>query len=170
MTLRRFNMAWLACLTLLLTGCVREAVPAFEEPGIVLTVRCDNPLLATKADGEKDGEQAFNENLIKSVDFLFYPGENPSESTDAIHYIRKELSEDPMQPGHWEATFNLVIKKDVIGLLFDENKKATVYALVNFERGFVGDLSGTSRAELNARRIVTDFAATESGYTQPAVR
>ena len=167
MTLRRFNMAWLACLTLLITGCVREAVLSFEEPGIILKVRCDNPLLATKASGEKDGEQAFNENLIKSVDFLFYPGENPGENTVAIHHIRKELSEDPMQPGLWEATFNLVIKKDVIGLLFDDNNKATVYALVNFERGFVGDLSGTSRAELNARRIVTDFAATESGYTQP---
>ncbi len=167
MTLRRFNMAWLACLTLLITGCVREAVPSFEEPGITLTVRCDNPLSTTKADGEKDGEQGFNENLIKSVDFLFYPGSDPSDDTDAIHHIRKELSEDPMQPGLWEATFNLVIKKDVIGLLFDENNKATVYALVNFERGFVGDLSGTSRAELDARRIVTDFAAAESGYTQP---
>ena len=135
MTLRRFNMAWLACLTLLITGCVREAVLSFEEPGIILKVRCDNPLLATKASGEKDGEQAFNENLIKSVDFLFYPGENPGENTVAIHHIRKELSEDPMQPGLWEATFNLVIKKDVIGLLFDDNNKATVYALVNFERG-----------------------------------
>ena len=96
-------MAWLVCLTLLLSGCVREAVPSFEEPGITLTVRCDNPLLATKADGEKDGEQSFNENLIKSVDFLFYPGENPGENTDAVHYIRKELSEDPMQAGFWEA-------------------------------------------------------------------
>ena len=162
MTLRRFNMVWLACLTLLLTGCVRENVPSFEEPGITLTVRCDNPLLATKADDTKDGEQGFNENLIKSVDFLFYPGETPGENTDAIHYIRKELSEDPMQAGLWEATFNLVIKKDVIGLLFTEanDLKATVYVLVNFERGFVGDLSGTSRAELNAQRIETDFAAT----------
>ena len=169
MTLKRIHMAWLTCLTLLLSGCVREAVPSFEEPGITLTVRCDNPLLATKADGEKDGEQGFNENLIKSVDFLFYPGENPGENTDAVHYIRKELSADPMQAGLWEATFNLVIKKDVIGLLFTEanDLKATVYALVNFERGFVGDLSGTSRAELNARRIETDFAATESGYIQP---
>lgn len=169
MTLRRFNMVWLACLTLLLTGCVRENVPSFEEPGITLTVRCDNPLLATKADDTKDGEQGFNENLIKSVDFLFYPGENPGENTDAVHYIRKELSADPMQAGLWEATFNLVIKKDVIGLLFTEanDLKATVYVLVNFERGFVGDLSGTSRAELNAQRIETDFAATESGYTQP---
>lgn len=169
MTLRRFHMAWLVCLTFLLAGCVREAMPSFEEPGITLKVRCDNPLSATKADGEKDGEQNFNENLIKSVDFLFYPGENPGENTDAVHYIRKELSADPMQPGLWEATFNLVIKKDLIGLLFTQENglKATVYALVNFERGFIGDLSETSRAELDSKRIVTDFAATESGYIQP---
>ena len=169
MTLRRFHMVWLLSLTLLLTGCVREDMPSFEEPGIILKVRCDNPLLATKADDKKDGEQAFNENLIKSVDFLFYPGAAPSENTDAVHHIRKELSGDPMQPGLWEATFNLVIKKDVIGLLFtDDNQlKATVYALVNFDRGFVGDLSTTSRAELDSRRLITDFAATESGYIQP---
>lgn len=165
---KRFHIAWLLCLTLLLSGCAREAVPSSEVPGITLTVRCDNPLLTTKADGEKDGVQDFNENLIKSVDFLFYPGPNPSEGADAVHYIRKELSEDPMQPGLWEATFNLVIKKDVIGTLFnqDNNFQATVYALVNFERGFIGDLSATSRGELNARRIVTDFAATEEGYIQ----
>lgn len=165
--LRHLHIAWLLCLTLLLAGCAREVVPSLDAPGITLTVRCDNPLLPTKAD--KDGEQAFNENLIKSVDFLFYPGANPSEDTDAIHYIRKELSEDPMQPGLWEATFDLVIKKDVIGTLFtqENNLQATVYALVNFERGFISDLSTTSRGELNARRIVTDFAATEEGYIQP---
>ena len=169
MRITRFHIVWLLCLTLLLAGCVREEVPSFEEPGITLTVRCDNPLL-TKADGVKDGEQGFNENLIKSVDFLFYPGANPSESTDAIHHIRKELSEDTMQPGFWEASFNLVIKKDLIGLLFTQENglQATVYALVNFERGFIGDLSQTSRAELNARQIVTDFAATESAYLQPS--
>ena len=109
-----------ACLTLLFAGCVREDVSSLESPGITLTIRCDNPLLSTKADGEKDGVQTFNENLIKSVDFLFYPGE-PSENTDAIHYIRKELSEDPMKPDLWEVTFNLVIKKDIIGLLPGRN-------------------------------------------------
>lgn len=166
----RFHIARLLGLTLLLAGCVREEVPSFEEPGIILTVRCDNPLLATKADGEKDGEQAFNENLIKSVDFLFYPGSDPSDDTDAIHHIRKELSEDPMQSGFWEVSFNLVIKKDLIGLLFTQENglQATVYALVNFERGFIGDLSQTSRAELDNRRIVTDFAASETGYMQPS--
>ena len=167
--LRQLHRVLLVSLTLLVAGCAREAVPSSGEPGITLTVRCDNPLLATKADDTKDGVQAFNENLIKSVDFLFYPGAAPSEDTDAVHYIRKELSTDPMQPGLWEATFNLVIKKDVIGTLFtpENNLQATVYALVNFERGFVGDLSTTSRAELNARRIVTDFAATEEGLIQP---
>ena len=168
MTVRRFHIAWLFCLTLLLAGCVREAVPSMEEPGIMLTVRCDNPLLS-KADGTKDGEQAYNENVIHSVDFLFYPGDSPSDNTDALHYIRKELSEDTMQPGLWEASFNLVIKKDIIGQLFTEGNglKATVYALVNFERGFVGDLSETSKADISARRIVTDFASTEQAYVQP---
>ena len=166
---KRFHMAWLLCLVLLFAGCTREDVPSLEGPGIRLTVRCHNNELQTKAE-DKDGEQAYNENLIKSVDFLFYPGENPGEDTDAVHYIRKELGEDPMQPGLWEVTFNLVIKKDVVGQLFTEgnDKKATVYALVNFDRGFIGDLSETSKADLQARRLVTDFAAVEVSYTQPS--
>lgn len=162
------NIAALVLLALLASGCAREPFPSADEPGIVLTVRCDNPAL-TKAES-KDGEQSYNENVIKSVDFLFYPGENPGENTPALHHIRKELSENTMQPGLWEASFNLVIKKDIIGSLFTDGNglKATVYALVNFERDFVGELSGTSRAALGARRIVTDFAAEETGYIQPS--
>lgn len=87
MTEKRFHIAWFLCLVLFIAGCAREDVPSSEEPGIRLTVRCHNPLL-TKAE-DKDGEQAYNENLIKSVDFLFYPGENPGEDADAVHYIRK---------------------------------------------------------------------------------
>lgn len=169
MTGRHFHMAWILFLALLISGCARrEDVPSPEGFGIKLTVRCHNPLL-TKAE-DIDGEQAYNENLIKSVDFLFYPGENPEEDTDAIHYIRKELGDDPMQPGLWEVVFSLVIKKEIVGQLFTEgnHQKATVYALVNFDRGFIGDLSETSKVDLSGRRIVTNFSATEEGYTQPS--
>ena len=170
---RIVHIVMLMCFALLLIGCAREPVPSFDgQPGISLTVRCDNPDLLTKAPdetGEKDGVKAFNENLIKSVDFLFYPGAAPADDVDAVFHIRKELSDDPMQPGSWEATFNLVIKKDVIGTIFTEanDLKATVYALVNFERGYVDDLSQTSAAEIAARRIITDFAQEEENYVQP---
>ena len=159
----------LLSLAFLLSGCVAEQIPTLEETGIKLTVRCDNPLLTKGDPTDKDGEKPFNENLIKSVDFLFYPGNEPAADADAVYRIRKELTSDPMQPGQWEATFNLVIKKEVIGLIFtDANAhKGTVLALVNFDRSFAEDLSLTSQTDLAGRRLVLDFAQNEVDYVQP---
>ena len=62
---------------LLAAGCQREPRLDNAVSGLVLTVRCEDPAL-TKVDPEPaDGETRFNENLIKSVDFFFYPGETP---------------------------------------------------------------------------------------------
>lgn len=158
----------LLALALPVTGCVREAVPFTEGPGISLTVRCTDPS-QTKADTQtRDGNASFNENLIKSVDFLFYPGENPGVEADAVYHIRKELSKDPMQPGVWEASFNLVVKREVIEQIFtsQNNNRATVYALVNFDNAFIDNLSHSSRADLAEKRIVKNFAELEQGYIQ----
>ena len=153
----------------LFTGCAIEPVPFQEETGIRLTVKCDQAV-QTKADETKEGEQAFNENVIKSVDFLFYPGENPPSDADAVCHIRKELSGDSMQPHIWEETFNLVVKKDIIGRIFTEanDYKAKVYVLVNFDKTFIDDLSNTSREDIGVKRIVKDFAQSEEDYIQPS--
>jgi hypothetical protein len=156
---------------LLMLGCTREQVLTEEVPDVILTVRCDDPVL-TKADTEaREGESSFNENLIQYVDFLFYPGENPDADTDAVFHIRKALNAGPMQAALWEATFNLVVKKEFIGLIFTEANayKATVYALVNFDESFIGDLSSTSFNDLSLRRIVTDFSQNETSYIQPSL-
>ena len=152
----------------LVVGCARETVPSREEvPDIQLTIKCDE---STKADDglTQNGEQAFNENIIRSVDFLFYPGGEPSADADAVHHIRKELTQSSMTSENWSETFNLVIKKEVIGLIFTSknNWKATVYALVNFDSSFISDLSATSRKDLAERRVFTDFAQKESNYLQ----
>lgn len=155
-------------LAILLAGCAKEF--AVEEvPDLQLTVLCDDSI-PTKADPTKDGEQAFNENIIRSVDFLFYPGASPSPDDDAVFHIRKELSKDSMTSDNWAETFNLVVKKEVIGLIFtaENNNQATVYTLVNFDSSFISDMSATSRNDLAARRLVTDFAQNESNYVQPS--
>ncbi|MCR5709760.1 MAG: hypothetical protein K6G79_04690 [Bacteroidales bacterium] len=166
----------LLAVALVIPGCVIDLGPSLGRgTGMVLTVRCDNPLL-TKADPiEKDGEQRFNENLITSVDFLFYPGDNPAADAPAVHHIRETLSEDPMTAGHWEASFTVVLKQDIVDLIFTtgdasspNHNKATVYALVNFEEGEVfSSLSETSHAALAAKIITTDFAQTETDFIQP---
>ena len=104
--IRKFYHIVLLLIASLISGCTSEVVPSREETNILLTVRCDAP---TKSDPEeKEGEKSFNENLIRSVDFLFYPGSEPSETTDAVLHIRRELASDPMQPGEWEVDFDLV--------------------------------------------------------------
>ena len=165
--MKRFLHIVLLLLALLVTGCAREVAFSVDTPGFKLTIKCDEPVL-TKAGETRDGEQSFNENIIQSVDFLFYPGENPSASTDAVFHIRRELSKDSMLPGSWEETFNLVIKKEIIETrIFANSNWATVYALVNFDSSFIGDLALTSREDLASRRITTDFAASEVNYIQP---
>ena len=165
--MKRFLHIVLLMIALLLTGCAREAAFSTGVPGIKLTVRCDESVL-TKADATKDGEQSYNENIIQSVDFLFYPGENPSPSTDAVFHTRRELNKDSMRPGSWEETFNLVIKKETIeNRIFVNSNWATVYVLVNFDASFIGDLTLTSREDLASKKITTDFAASEVNYIQP---
>ena len=152
---------------LLLMGCTAEKEPLpGGGPGLELTVRCDNPLLVTKADPEstKNGELSYNENLINSVDFFFYPGANPATDANAVYHIRKEIENT-----NWEYTFNLIIKKDYISLIFSEENdfKATIYTLVNFDTSFFDNLPGTSLKDFAAARLTTDFAQTETNYIQP---
>ena len=150
---------------LLAVGCVRVMEPGSPVSGLVLTVRCEAPEL-TKSD-PADGETRFNENLIKSVDFFFYPGDTPASDVDAVYHTRVDLEEDPVTHtgGRWEATFTLELKRAEAELIFTaDGSSATVYAVVNYD----GDLTagGTSMADLAATAIVTDFAATESAYIQ----
>ena len=151
----------------LLAGCAREVISSSQEPGIQITLKCGESF-QTKAE-TREGEKDFNENLIKTVDFLFYPGTNPSDDADAVFRIRRVLDKDPMESAPWETTFNLVIKKDVIGLIFSEENeyKAYVHAFVNCEESLLADLSQTSRSDLASKRIVTDFALGEFEYVFP---
>ena len=155
---------------LLAAGCVRDMEPSRPISDLVLTVRCEDPAL-TKADPvETDGETRFNENLIKSVDFFFYPGNTPATNVDAVYHERVELDEDPVThiDGRWEATFTLVLKRADADRVFSATNPrcATVYAIVNYS----GDLTagGTSLVDLAATAVETDFAATETDYIQPS--
>ena len=168
MVKRGLHIVLLWLLALIACGCVDELALQKGEPGLTLTVRCDEPVM-TRADDPtpKNGVKTFNENLILSVDFLFYPGENPAQDVPAVYHIRRERSvKDAAEADDWEITLRL--KKDLIGTIFPNGSPATVYALVNFDADFVGELSNTTRAKLAQKRIVTDFAQTENNYIQPS--
>ena len=167
-----FHILMLLTLLLPAAGCLRGLEPDKPACGLALTVRCEDSAL-TKADPvPADGETRFNENLIKSVDFFFYPGEAPAGTADAVYHHRVDVDEDPVAytEGHWEAVFNIVLTKVVAEQIFTaaNGMKATVYAVVNYAGDLApgGSLSGSSRSELAATAVVTDFAATESNYLQ----
>ena len=148
---------------LLAAGCVRDLEPYTPASGLVLTVHCEDPELTKST--PTDGENRFNENLIKSVDFFFYPATNLSG--DAVFHKRVNLEEDSTihTGGQGEATFTLVLNRAEAEQIFPANgASATVYAVVNYD----GDLTagGTSMDALAATVIVTDFAATERDYIQ----
>ena len=64
---------------LLLPGCNIDFGPEWGGTDMILTVRCDESPVTKAGDPEtQDGEKRYNENLIRSVDFFFYPGTNPA--------------------------------------------------------------------------------------------
>lgn len=169
MNKRGFHLLLLCCL-LGLSGCV-EPIYWQDDPGLVLTLRCDDAILTKGDPSPKEGVRQFNENLVKSVDFLFYRGANPSADQDAVYHVRKEWDDESQ---HSIARYNLVLNKIQFENLFPppsdysaDSVAVTVYALVNFEDSF-NDLSQTSRNDLEGRDpITTDFAALETNYIMP---
>ena len=154
---------------LLAAGCVRDMKPYTPASGVILTVRCEDPDL-TKSTPE-DGETRFNENLIKSVDFFFYQGDNPASNVPAIYHKRIVLENDPVaynqDEGQWEATFKIVLKRAEAEEIFpNDGDKATVYAVVNYINYDVDLKAGGTLGELATMVVKTDFAARETAYIQ----
>ena len=155
---------------LLMAACTKDYAPVNPAPGLSITVRCEDPAQTKSA--PEDGETRFNENLIRSVDFFFYPGSTPSAAADAVYHKRIDLDEDPVvhTEGRWEATFTIVLTRVEAEQLFTaaNGMRATVYTVVNYKGSLVSgtSLAGTSRAALAAVAVTTDFAATETGYIQ----
>ena len=169
MTRRLFHILILLPL-LLAAGCLGETAPEIPGSGVVITVRCEDPA-QTKAD-PADGELRFNENLIRAVDFFFYPGSAPAGTADAVYHHRVDLDEDPVSytGGQWEATFSIVLRRADAEQIFTaaNGMQATVYAIVNYAADLTpgASLDATSMDELAAVAVETDFAATESQYLQ----
>ena len=183
MVKRWSHILLLSLLPWMLPGCFVDLGPVdVSGTGIVLTVQCEEPSL-TKADDlserEKDGQDTYNENLIKTVDFLFYPGTETggdlNPDANAVYHTRRTL-DDPALNQH---RFDLVLPKVIINQIFkaENNNRATVYVLVNYtpasgssEESWVNDntLEGTSLNTLSQILIKTDFPTVEVDHAQPS--
>ena len=144
------------------SACTREPVTQ-DEYGIKISVYCDDPAISKADAGDtRDGENKYNENLISTVDFFFYPGETPDRNADATFHVRCNSG----QRGSDVFLLGLT-PEDVNSRIFpsvpDDTRNATVFAIANYPGILVADdndLSGTSLATLEALEVETDFVLT----------
>ena len=151
-------LAALACVS-----CAGTLDSDWDGPCIELTLTCDDSPLETKAgmDGTKDGVDRYNENLIETVDFFFYPGEEPDRSADATYHIRLQSGKRYSDVFRIELT-----SEDVNTKIFPSYpyniRKATVFTVVNYPGTLVlneNNLSGTSLEDIESILVSTDFVS-----------
>lgn len=156
----RFSYCWLAVLALAFS--CNKASGDISEPGIEISVRCCNPALS-KADSDdtRDGEDRYNENLITDVDFFFYPGDIPDRNADAVYHVHRTSGL------RGSDVFLLDLTESDVSHIFPEEpveiRKATVFAIANYQGTLVpdeSDLSGTSLSVLEAKTVETNFVQT----------
>lgn len=149
-------------LLLALVSCTRE--PVYPESQVIELTLSTGDDMSTRAgaDGVKDGEDAYNENLISWVEFFFYPaGETDA---DAVYHVRRESGKRRSDVMRLELT-----SEQVNGVLFPsapaDVRTCTVIAFVNYPGTLVeedGPLTGTSLPELESRVVSTDFVTPEN--------
>ncbi len=159
--IRRLSYCLLAALVLVFSCTKDPASPAGS--GIEITVRCgDSFPVKSDPDDTRNGEDKYNENLIQSVDFFFYPGKNPDRDADAVFHVHRESG----QRGSDVFLLDLT-EEDVNVRIFpatpSDVRQATVFAIANYHGSLVTDeldLSHTSLNELEAIAVETDFVLT----------
>lgn len=145
-------------MVLLLAACGKENQdPLWDGPVMELTVSCLDAQDPTKAgsDGTAAGENPYHENLIKWVDFYFYPGGATSES--ATYHIRKESGKRGSDVFRLELTTNQVNYR--IFPVLSGITEATVFAIANGPKDLLDNLDDTSLSSIESLLVTTDFAA-----------
>lgn len=150
------RLSYLLLALLVFAACSKEG--QWEGPVIQLTLVSDE-LLETKAgqDGTRDGVFNFNENIISTVDFFFYPG-GDTDSPASFHIREENLAKQTTYFSQLELTWEQL---DKIFPIDKGYRKAKVVAIVNYDGELVIDeenLNGTSLPELEQKGFVSDFA------------
>lgn len=137
-------------------SCVLPLEQEWKGPVIELTMKTGD--LHTKAgtDGQKDGEDIYNENLISWVDLFFYPEGKTNE--DAVYYKHVDSGKRYSDVLRLEMLYS-----EINGLLFPETENVTnctVFVVVNYSGTLLQEgqgLSGTSLPQLESLMETTDF-------------
>ena len=165
MMLRRLAYYGFAVLAVLLcNSCDRTLESDWDGPVIELTLSCGESGIATKAglNGTKDGVDYYNENLIETVDFFFYPysGQEPSRDINASYHIKLPSGQRGSDVFRIELTseqVNTLIFPSALNIV-----KSYVLAVVNYPGTLVADennLDGTTIEQIEAKRLSADFVS-----------
>ena len=149
--------------TLSLLACTREIVPdgETEGEGIVLDFFCVSHSTKAGMSGIKDGEDAWNENLISTLDVFLYTG---SGTGNCI--LHRKVSPNNSSG---QASVSIFTDDPTLNTLVpDGNFGFWAYAVANYPGTLVADennLNGTSIDDLKAKTLSCDFSAA-AGHRQ----
>ena len=149
------RLSYLLVLMTALLSCTREPLSPAETGGpyISLELRCNDPVEVVSkagADGTQDGVDRYNENLISTVDFFFWPGN--ATASDAVYHTRLTSGNRRSDVFRLEMTSD-VVNNRIFPAYPSDIREAYVLAVVNYPGTMVADeedLSGTSLEEINA--------------------
>lgn len=139
------------------TGCGRESIPEAGIPDhcIEITLSGLNPVLSTKASSR--GDDAYNENLVKSVDCFFYP--NGATGSNAV-FSALGRGADPVAEGD-STVYKVKIfftDADAMRMFGDRNSgTCELYVICNAPLSY--DLNHSSVSELKELVVENDFTA-----------
>lgn len=149
------RLAYLLLLPLLFLSCAkeREMASQWDGPVIELTLSCDD-LDMTKAglDDVRDGDNDYFENVVKWVDFYFYPiyPEGDGHSITHPYHKRIELTNNVL-------TFRIEVTSNQVNNQIFPTDECEVFALVNVPDEKLNDLDDFSLASLYSVLETTDF-------------
>lgn len=159
--IRRLSYLLALWLLILPLSCVKEAEgDSYDGPYIQLDVFCNDPLESKAgADGVRDGIDRYNENLIGTVDFFFWPA--GAEDRDATFHVKRTSGNRRSDVFRIELT-----SEDINNRIFpsypSDIRQAKVMAVANYPGTLVpdeNDLSGTSLEEIESILVDTDFVS-----------
>ena len=153
----------LLCL-IVAASCTQELQiddPAHEQGGITLTLRSVEP--QTKA--TKPGESAYNENLIKSVHYFFYPKDGTTTNTEKEPAKRGVVTGLSKQNQH-TITVNAT-EDEIKNVLFKyPYNDCDVYAIVNLPTSI--NIDNLPDRKLSTLKKIVLQANFEANLTQPS--
>lgn len=157
--MKNYLFIWTSCLVLCLVGWSCSPQELENDPAqnaVILTVSCTSP--NTSRTETKPGVQAYNENLITTLDYFFYP--KGGTASNAVLSERIILANNGVQNGE---TVRITIDEEDLAALFPQSQdQCEVFVVANLPEGKIP--ADTSLESLKNVSITTAFDESQSSF------